>query len=293
MIRLSIVGRLLAAGLLAGALLVAGCDDGDDGDPGPQGDPGPTGPQGDPGPTGPQSDPGPTGPQGDPGPTGPQGDPGPTGPQGDPGPTGPAGGTASFVGWEACEDCHADAYAEVFNSGHPYKLNYLGGEPPEALPSAELVPNGNFSDNPPAGYVWADISYIIGGYSWKTRFMNQEGYIITCPPGDTDEDSDGFCDTLCNGSTAGTCDAAAADAFDGQWNLYAEPGSASEWVTYHMGEFQKKYDCGTCHTTGYNPISRPRACRASLARGQSRVFDAKHATGRVACTLRTRTVSGW
>jgi hypothetical protein len=37
----------------------------------------------------------------------------------------------------------------------------------------------------PEGYTWDDISYVIGGYNWKARFINAEGYIITDKPGES------------------------------------------------------------------------------------------------------------
>jgi hypothetical protein len=77
---------------------------------------------------------------------------------------------------------------------------------------------------PPEGYDWADITYIIGGYHWKARFIGTDGYIIT---GD-------------------------AEAIT-QFNFANESvGEGAAWVPYHPGE-QKPYDCGVCHTTGYRP----------------------------------------
>jgi hypothetical protein len=71
----------------------------------------------------------------------------------------------------------------------------------------------------PAGYDWDDISYVIGGHGWKARFMGLDGYIITeSPPG-----------------TPG----------NNQFNL-----ATGEWVDYHAGEV-KPYNCGRCHTTGF------------------------------------------
>jgi hypothetical protein len=92
----------------------------------------------------------------------------------------------------------------------------VDGKPP-VYPFSEVP-------NPPEGYTWDDITYVIGGYGWKARFIDQEGYIIT---GDE------------NATT--------------QYNLYNEELEMGEnWVAYHAGE-EKPYDCGTCHTTGYSP----------------------------------------
>jgi hypothetical protein len=99
----------------------------------------------------------------------------------------------------------------------------MDGEPPE-FPFTEL-------DELPEGYSWDDISYVISGYNWKARFMDQDGYIITDEPG-----SSGNEDYL------------------NQYN-FANPivGTEATWASYLAGEAQLPYDCGTCHNTGYSP----------------------------------------
>lgn len=170
------------------------------------------------GPIGPEGPPGPAGP---PGPEGPQGPIGDTGPPGEPGPPGPPGG--DFVGSQTCGGCHPDVFEVFSNSGHAWVLNPVtDGSPPEYPYSS--VPE------PPEGYTWDDISYVIGGFRWKALFINQEGYIITNPPGQS----------------------GAAD-FLNQYNLENEQlDSANDWVAYHAGEENKLYDCGSCHATGYS-----------------------------------------
>ena len=153
------------------------------------------------------------------GPAGPQGEQGPPGPQGAAGPPGEAAASElDYVGSETCGECHEDLYNTFRMSGHPYKLNAVeNGQPPE-YPFSQL-------DGPPEGYTWEDISYVIGGYGWKARFIDLNGYIIT---GDDE-----------NATT--------------QYNLYNdELEMGDNWVGYHAGEVEKPYDCGTCHTTGYS-----------------------------------------
>lgn len=174
---------------------------------------------------------GPAGPAGPPGPAGPEGPQGPPGPAGAVGPAGPAGEGAAggavgaeYVGTETCGACHTEIKDVFMMSGHPWKLNpVIDGQPPDYP----------FTDLPelPEGYTWDDILYVIGGYNWKARFVNQEGYIITNPPGET-------------GDTE----------YLNQYN-FANPvvGNEAGWVTYHSGEENKPYNCGSCHTTGYNP----------------------------------------
>lgn len=167
-------------------------------------------------------DPGPEGPQG---PAGAQGVPGPAGAQGVQGVPGPSGldglsyTPPTYIGSEACAECHQDIYDTFSLSGHPYQLSaVVNGEAPE-YPFSDV-------SNPPDGYTWDDISYVIGGYNWKALFVNQDGYIIT----GADE----------NATT--------------QYNLPNETLDLNDaWEAYHAGE-EVPYDCGTCHTTGYSPI---------------------------------------
>ncbi len=154
------------------------------------------------------------------GPVGPAGPPGPAGPEGPQGPAGPVGSVgAEYVGSTACQQCHSDTYDVFMLSGHPYKLNkVVDGQPPE-FPFTEVA-------NPPDGYTWDDISYVIGGYNWKARFIDLDGFIIT----GADE----------NATT--------------QYNFAnAVVGNDASWIGYHAGEADKVYDCGPCHTTGYSP----------------------------------------
>ncbi len=189
---------LLVVGLLAVALVLAAC----------AGQAGPAGPEG---------------PQGPPGPQGPAGEQGPPGPQGPPGSGGEGGAAvaaagAEYIGTEACGACHQDNYEAFMKSGHPYKLNkVVDGQPPE-YPFTEVT-------DTPEGYTWDDVLYVIGGYGWKARFINKEGFIIT----GADE----------NATT--------------QYNLpNGDIGMGDNWAKYHAGE-EKPYSCGPCHTTGYNP----------------------------------------
>ncbi|MCH7658555.1 MAG: hypothetical protein IIB05_09600 [Bacteroidetes bacterium] len=116
-----------------------------------------------------------------------------------------------YIGSAECATCHAETYASFMKTGHPYKLNEVDGAAP-AYPYSSVP-------EVPTGYSWSDISYVIGGYNRKARFVDQDGYIIT---GD-----------------------------DVQYNL-ANQG----WVGYHSDEAPgtKPYDCGKCHTTGWKHI---------------------------------------
>ena len=114
-----------------------------------------------------------------------------------------------YEGPEFCKGCHEDNYNDWKASGHPYKL--MKGEQAQFRP----IPL-------PEGSDWDDISYVIGGYKWKSRYMDSNGYIIT-----NDASSEG-------GNT--------------QYNYLT-----GEWSNYHADEANgtKPYDCGSCHTTAW------------------------------------------
>lgn len=139
---------------------------------------------------------------------------------------------AKYVGSDKCESCHPMQFYDFKKNGHGYKLNKVeDGEMPE-YPFTNLkgVLKGisdddvdtkkakdavKGTDNPsgtPKSY--SEISYVIGGFGWKARFIDKEGYIIT-------------------GSKV-------------QYNLKNKTYSG-----YHNNETGKKYNCGNCHTTGW------------------------------------------
>lgn len=114
---------------------------------------------------------------------------------------------AAYIGSAECGTCHAATYATFQETGHPFKLNEATDAQNAAYYPFTTVPN------PPSGVAWADVDKVIGGFWWKARFIDHDGYIIT---GD-----------------------------DVQYNLV--DGS---WTAYHDGE-TKPYDCGPCHMTDY------------------------------------------
>ena len=122
-----------------------------------------------------------------------------------------------FEGSEFCQQCHEANYSEWKSSGHPYKL--MKSEEARNRP----IPL-------PIGIKWDDVSYVIGGYKWKARFVDTDGYIIT-----TTFDEDG-------NEVAGV----------NQWNMLA-----GYWNDYHAGEEDKPYNCGSCHTTNWVANENP------------------------------------
>jgi len=109
---------------------------------------------------------------------------------------------------DPCAQCHNANYQDWKASGHPYKLM-----------KADIAQNRPIPL--PEGYQWDEISYVIGGYKWKSRYMDENGYIITQGKGDP-------------GNT--------------QYNYMT-----GEWVDYHADEENgtKPYNCGSCHTTNW------------------------------------------
>jgi predicted CXXCH cytochrome family protein len=126
---------------------------------------------------------------------------------------------AEYVGSATCGNCHSDQFNKWEQSGHPYKLTKINGEAPTTLfPDFSGYPNDPV--DPPTGYTWADISYTIGGYGWKMRWIDNDGYIVTS-------------------GVAG--------------NLVQHNFEDESWATYHTDNEPgtKPYDCGVCHTTGW------------------------------------------
>lgn len=166
---------------------------------------------------------GPQGPQGVVGPAGPAGPEGPAGPIGEQGPAGEPGPTgAEYVGDQICSGCHYDLSQTYMKSGHPWSLSAVTGKSP-SFPFTQIT-------SLPRGYTLSDISYIIGGYIWKAIFLNSQGYIITDAPGSTGDAN-----------------------YLNQFNL-GNPalGLSTGWATYHAGETDLVFTCGSCHTTGFS-----------------------------------------
>jgi hypothetical protein len=116
-----------------------------------------------------------------------------------------------------CSGCHESIYDYFMRSGHAWIFNPVEDGLPPIYPFSEVP-------EPPEGYIWDEISYVIGGYNWKARFIDENGYIIT---GDEDATT--------------------------QYNLANEVlGLDAQWVAYHPGE-EEPHNCGACHTTGFDP----------------------------------------
>lgn len=161
---------------------------------------------------------GPVGPAGPAGPEGPAGPIGNAGPAGEPGPTG-----AEYVGDELCSGCHFDLSQVYMKSGHPWSLSLVTDGKSPAYPFTQIT-------SIPNGYSLNNISFIIGGYFWKAIFLNSQGYIITDAPSSSGDAS-----------------------FTNQYNFgHTSLGLIPGWTSFHSGEADLPFTCGSCHTTGYS-----------------------------------------
>lgn len=120
---------------------------------------------------------------------------------------------AQYIGSQFCDggECHGTIYETFRRTGHPFKVNKV-----EDVLAGNYYPYTNFPGAPP-DYSMSDFTYVIGGYWWKTRFMDNNGYVLT---GD-----------------------------EVQYNF-----ETSEWVGYETDKAPgtKPFDCGACHTTGFS-----------------------------------------
>lgn len=131
------------------------------------------------------------------------------------------GGIPDFVGAGECATCHGDIARQHERHGHNWKLNrVVDGQPPD-YPFTEVP-------SPPEGYTWEDVSFVIGGFAWKARFIDLEGFIITGDENATTQYNFPLIDQRTG-------------------EVIVEAG----WVPYNPGQ-EKPYNCGSCHTTGYD-----------------------------------------
>lgn len=140
--------------------------------------------------------------------------------------TDPTNRGAAFVGADACRACHSEIGAHHALHGHANRLTPIMGGPP-TFP-AEAARAG--VPNPPAGFDWADISYVLGGYLKDARFIDRDGFVLTT----------------------------GVDGVDAQWNLaFPANGTTAGFVPYQESaqapppyEFSEFFR----HTTGPQPF---------------------------------------
>lgn len=136
----------------------------------------------------------------------------------------------TFMGSNTCLTCHGVAAitgsdkSSFWDTGHPYKLNAVENDQPPQYPVTDLA-------GPPPGIEWTDVAFVIGGFRYKYRVVDNDGFIVLGPTAQYNFPSQGR-------SGYSNDDAhTAPDGTPGPWNE-------------NIG--RKPYDCGKCHTTGYD-----------------------------------------
>ncbi|MCL1146616.1 Ig-like domain-containing protein [Shewanella marinintestina] len=146
---------------------------------------------------------------------------------------------AIYAGTQACLQCHNDETSSIGGApshqfhGHNFKISKVGNDETPSFPYSSvdgaiaLIDNdGNPTDNAlGAPQSYADVSYTSGGFAWKYRWLDKDGYIVT-------------------GKQA-------------QHNINAimEGRDDQHMSNYNAGSVNKPYNCGNCHNTGWKPTS--------------------------------------
>ncbi len=73
---------------------------------------------------------------------------------------------SGYTGAKACVKCHEETYNAWKTSGHAKILREASDAKIAIFPL-------------PEGFTKKDISYVIGGFRWKTQFLDKNGYLIT------------------------------------------------------------------------------------------------------------------
>jgi len=138
----------------------------------------------------------------------------------------------AYKGSEKCQSCHPKIYNAFMKTGHAHIVHKVEKGTPPKMPFSSVPA-------PPEGYAWEDISYVLGGYGWKARFLDRKGYLIT-------------------GEKA-------------QYNL-----ATKEWVAYYPEQRAgtKRYDCAECHTTGWRTLDESGGVHQDALEGIAGIWTA-------------------
>lgn len=117
---------------------------------------------------------------------------------------------AGYVGSEACAGCHQRNYDTFRTTGHPVKIRTAAEARAAGIPKPDWL-------------AWDDISFVVGGFRWKSRYVDKEGFFYTGSP---------------DGKIVGR----------NQYN-----NETGTWTGWNAGQ-EVPYDCGSCHTTGYSTV---------------------------------------
>jgi hypothetical protein len=142
--------------------------------------------------------------------------------------TDPLNAGATYVGSRACAACHGDVAARTRLHAHSHALVPID----DAAPTYPAQAARAGVPNPPDGKQWTDVSYLIGGYTTGTLFIDAQGYVMT----------DGV------------------EGVHTQWNLGFPPTATAAGFTAHRPDSRTPlpydYPCFRCHTTGPAPQDR-------------------------------------
>ena len=121
----------------------------------------------------------------------------------------------AYIGSESCAACHQDVYNTFANTGHPYVHSKVEEGVAPIYPFTTIAYLPPFFQNG-----WDDATFVVGGFAWKYNITDKDGYIYT--------------------------------GNDAQFNFQDESVSA-----FHANEApgSKKFDCGSCHTTGWQSVA--------------------------------------
>lgn len=134
---------------------------------------------------------------------------------------------AQHVGSAACRSCHPGIGATAERHGHAQALKVIQGAAPEYPAAGEFagVPN------PPAGFTYDQVSYVISGYLLNAFFVDEDGFIVTT----------------------------GVDGVDAEWWLRNPINNTQpSFVEYLPAQAEPKpfaYECFRCHTVGPEPFS--------------------------------------
>jgi hypothetical protein len=126
---------------------------------------------------------------------------------------GPPEEPSAWVGSAACETCHDTAYTEHIGSAHAEHFQRVADG--QAPQYVHAAQMEHPVRLPPPGHGWESIAFVLGGTSSYALFVDTAGQVIT-------------------GESA-------------QWDLVA-----GQWTSYLPGQ-QQPFECGACHTTGFDP----------------------------------------
>lgn len=144
----------------------------------------------------------------------------------------------TYVGSAACAMCHSGKHTSFSKTGHNFKILKNAGDEQPVFPYtpettitgaidllADATPNNDLGA--PTGY--DEVSYTVGGYHWKMRWLDADGYIVTG-----------------NNVQYNIRNAA------GELNIPDNhPADVDVMGDYKADKFNYQYSCGNCHTTGW------------------------------------------